>query len=1232
MSKNKINLYFSHTVEGLADILSKQVIAQQANGSVFNAPSVMVPNANMQRFLQLTLAKINGVCAHVAFPFLETGLFQIVNQLLGSGYQHKNGSMVAWSVWCLLHDDQLMNDPVYAPINTYLSDSSAESLLAAKRWQLSQKLAKLMLDYESQRPEMVHQWLQGHCVFTSCNKARLSQLEKMQQDLYVRLFKHEDTPDSITLFQATMLLDQIKSAKPQAAIHIFTPSRLSQLHRKLLVQLGQFMNIHIYSLNVCSEYWEDLQTEQEIRWQQNVLRPYKQHPIVTVDVDGQPIDSAETAEVFFELSSFADENELLKAWGKPGREALKLFSEVEEDAIHQSIIYQDDWLIPDFSGTETLLQVVQSNVLNRSSENNQIIDPKTFNSIQFACAPSVVREVEAVYNSILWNLQQNADLVLNDIAVLVTDMNVYRFVIEQVFEELNHEHQIQLSYAIVDSSAAKESRYAEAVLDLFAVLDDDFIRASVFKWLENPCVQAGNHFDYNDWQDWLLVVDQLGIYCGFSNLYPTDAVTNDEIEVDKLFTWQQGLARLHLSLATLPNDANAVDVSAIGAERIGQLSVLLETLYQYKLRLNKKQSAIQWEQQLNQMFDLLMAVPVDDQKEQNIQMALQQSLLQLAEAQPELLLSFADIKQFITHEIQQLPASKGSYLSGGVVCAALQPMRPIPFKLTYILGLDERTFPGQTVNETLDLTQRSRRIGDINPIENNNYLLLETLMCTREKLYLSYVGMDLLKDEVIEPSPTLSTLYRYCNDLVDFSSLEQQALPMTQLPLDASESGHFDGRDLESQDWRVNYAYSDYLTWAGRIRVDWQPQSQQLSPAQQRIWQQTQEVQTSEKPVQDLSLSDLYLKQTKDKLLVDSNNALQLDATELADYLANPQAAVLKQLGVNGKHPDDRSLVEHEPLQLPSLLKYQIFTESIQQWLHQPTDLTTVIQQQHQKHLRLSQAPLAFFADLTELSKVEVALNEQLKPQLVDKSFLGVLKVGSAKSHVAAELEVDAVEVSLKSGRKVQITALAEQLYQQDGYLSDQVIISTSKKNSLWNIKLLQPFVNWCLWQLSDQVKVAEVFKVHLVFPEKVQTIEFKPWYADSESFATRSTIENYLKQLLSDYLEKPAQFLPSELLSLFKVAVKPDVPQQIPFLKKSSKAKEISYLAYDPKDMTEADIAALVEKYHKGMQWPDYEEVFKLVEVQPSEEPLAAYRNHLMPLFTMVCAELGEIKQGAKS
>jgi len=496
---------------------------------------------------------------------------------------------------------------------------------------------------------------------------------------------------------------------------------------------------------------------------------------------------------------------------------------------------------------------------------------------------------------------------------------------------------------------------------------------------------------------------------------------------------------------------------------------------------------------------------------------------------------------------------------------------------------------------------------------------LETLMCTREKLYLSYVGMDLLKDEVIEPSSSFNTLYRYCESLIDFTKMEIDHLPIIQLPLDASESTHFDGSRLELQDWGINYAYSDYLLWISQHVPDWQPQAQQLTAAQLRAWQKVQTIKLQQQEI-NTSIS-LAQDNTENSHLNNPKEVIQIDANQLADYLANPQAAVLKQLGVNSKHPEDRSLLEHEPHTMPALLKHQIFNDSIQQWLEQPqtADLIAIIKLQHQKHLARSQAPLALFAGLAELSKVVNDLDEKLKTELADKQALGTLKIGPARTQVAADKTVDGLEVKLDSGQQVQINGLSERLYQQGGYLTDQVVISSSKQNGEWNKKLLKPFINYCLWQLSDQVQVAEVFKVHLVFPEKVQVVEFKPWFAAGESFATRSTIEAYLKQLVTGLLEKPAQFLPSELLNQFKITKKLDAATNIPFLKQTSKAKEINYLAYEQSDLTADDIQLITSKYHKEMQWPSYEEILKVVDVQRSDEPLMEYRHNLLPLFAMV-------------
>lgn len=1220
-SKTGINIFFSHSVERLVGALSVQLLQQQSSHSLFNAPKVLVPNANMQRYLQLSLAAKNGVCANVSFPFLETGLFHTVNELGRFNLQHLNSSSLAWMILGILKDETTANHSMYLPIHAYFDEQDSSQLRATKQWQLSQKLAVLFLDYESQRPEMIDRWLNNQCVFHNSTDSHLVELEAMQKNMYGQLTSASSELGLATLFQVANQLQHIDVDAKNQTIHLFTPSRLSQLHRRLILQLGQYMQVNIYQLNVCLEYWEDMQTEQELRWQQSKLDGLKSLNVEHFNQDGDAVTSScNESEVFDELKAIDGENALLRSWGKPGREALKLFSDIEDDAIYFSVKYSDDWLLPAEITHHSLLHNLQFNVLQRTQTEQQITQANQLKTIQMAAAPSIVREVEAVYNNILWNLKQDKGLLQNDIAILVTDMDKYRFVIEQVFETLNHQHKITLNYAIVDSSATTESRYAEAVLDLFVLIEDDFIRASVFKWLDNPCVQAANQFDEQDWQDWLIAADYLGIYSGFSYLYPEHTPPIDGVDVSTLYTWAKGLQRLHRSLAVINEDAESLRF--MDSASIGQFSVLLETVNQYKNKLQQTLTAAQWEPLLNRMFDLLLGIPANDNKEQFVQMTLQQSLIKLSKIQPELPLSFSDIKLFIQRELQQIPASKGSYLTGGVVCAALQPMRPIPFKITYVLGMDEKSFPGQLQRETLDLTNRSRRIGDINSIENKNYLFLETLMCTREKMYLSYVSQDLQKDETIEPSPVLMTLKAYCHELIDFNELPITEFPIIQIPLESSDGFAIDHKQLAYSDWTVNFSYCDLMLYSEKVGHDNLPSANTEQQASQlKLFKNTL---AQEKLPQNCSV--------KESIPAD-DNTIYLDANELAEFLINPQAAVLKKQGVNSKHPDDLSLVESEPQDISGLLKHQIFTDAVESWLENPqtASFNHLIQQHYTNQLEKAKAPVELFANLDSFEQTENLLNEKLRGELENCELIGGVRIGNSAVKQTPGMSVDAIELQLDSGQKVVVSGLAEMVFVANGHLSSQIVISSSSKDAVWNSKLMKPFINWCLWQLTAEVRVLEPFIVFLIFPKKIHPVALKPWATDALNFSTQSTIKQYLKSVISDYLSEQALFLPCELLNQLKIPKKEDTATRVPLLPKQSKAKLISYLAYAPDELITEDLNLIHDKYLAKLEWPSYEEILNVVDYRVASQPELAYNKYLMPLFTMVQGHIDN-KSGASS
>ena len=833
MPQRQIKLYFSHSVEHLAERLNQQLSLQRQNSSNILKPAeVIVPNGNMQKYLQLNMAKRSGICANVAFPFLETGLFQAT--LKGqnkTAVRMLNQGDLALKIWHKLADSGDLDPTVYQPIQHYFSSEESAALQSKKHWQLSQRLALLMMDYELKRPEMVQAWLEGGLVFAHSQDDRLRSLEVMQKDLYLSLMKGsevqgdvtqgDETRDEVqqlTLFQLWQQADwsQVSVPEETAAIHIFTPTRLSQFHRQLLCDLARCYEIHIYQLNVCAEYWQDMQTEGEDIWHQRLLA----QNVSATDSAGEPLlnnlNDSDLAESFFEMDDALIENPLLKAWGKPGREALKLYSELEEDAIHFDVSFSDEWLDSEQRRDDTLLHLLQDAILFRSQGDKELTQPNQLASLQITQAPSIYREVESVYHNILWHLKQDETLEPSDVALLVTDMDKYRFVIEQVFGELNRQQGIHLNYALVDASVTVESSYARAVLSLFDLLAHDFMRAEVFQWLRNPCVMSALQLTDGDWDDWLQTASQLGIFAGFEQLYQAaDEATEDNDDLGKRFTWSQGLRRLHVYLANETTEHSLLD-----ADGIGKLSVLLDYLHHQHQLLTQERSAQAWEALLSRLFETLLAIPEALPREQSVQMALSQSLLKLSKQVPGMTLNFHDVRNFIEAELNDLSASKGHYLTGGVVCAALQPMRPIPFKVTYVLGLDAPSFPGGLRFDTLDLSNRSRRIGDINQIENKQYLFLETLMCSREKLYLSYVGEDLRKAEQIERSSVLDELADFAMTFIDEAQMGQSlaaplkaplnTFPETKLPLDSKDSALFRFDDSCFADMPVNFSLADH--------------------------------------------------------------------------------------------------------------------------------------------------------------------------------------------------------------------------------------------------------------------------------------------------------------------------------------------------------------------------------------------------------------------------------------
>ena len=225
----------------------------------------------------------------------------------------------------------------------------------------------------------------------------------------------------------------------------------------------------------------------------------------------------------------------------------------------------------------------------------------------------------------------------------------------------------------------------------------------------------------------------------------------------------------------------------------------------------------QWQQRFFKTCDQLIEIPEDFKGEAVVRQALLKAFdnlelydhLQEDASSPALDVDL--IKEFIRANLGSISGGHGNYLTGGVTISALQPMRPIPFRIVYVLGMQEGYFPGKADLSSLDLRLSKRRIGDISLPERNCYLFLEMLLSVRQKLYISYVARDLQKDRLQQPCSVINQLKRYI-ELEIFS--DGQPFRVSEVPLAGCSDRYLDPDAISAwSDVLVNDSLTDRVAY-----------------------------------------------------------------------------------------------------------------------------------------------------------------------------------------------------------------------------------------------------------------------------------------------------------------------------------------------------------------------------------------------------------------------------------
>ncbi|MBS1765894.1 MAG: exodeoxyribonuclease V subunit gamma [Acidobacteria bacterium] len=507
-----------------------------------------------------------------------------------------------------------------------------------------------------------------------------------------RLFKAVDAELSSAGFLCpTDLPDEAANLRwPEGALFV-SLNTLAPAYLELMRRLGERADLAFFVLNPCEGYWGD-------------------HP---------------SRKAFLDHGVAPEGHPALGLWGRPGRDFVARLYDLAEgqDECHY-----------DRPGRATLLSALQDDML-------AMREPLHFEggdrSLRILAAPGARREAEVVATEI-WNLLEASQgaLTFADIAIVVpaSESETYLGHLRAAFEDAG-----RLPLAFESGTRGTQSLLAEACGLLLDLLGSEATRAAVLRFLRHPASVARR--PDLDADAALALCERTGIVRGLDT---ADFEGTYLFGLDRLH-WAQGLDRAALA-AFLPDGLapQGRDLPAATVDRDAALALdaLIEDLRVWRGPALRDPKA--WVEAFLRLVDRHLGD--DGEAWVRARRAARERLMELARYAPEGLpapdLAFPEARALMRAKLAQMDDRPEG--GGGIRVSTAMPMRAVPYRAVFVMGLAEGLFPATDRVDALDLRQKegNRRGGDLGRAEQDRYLFLEQILSARDALRLSYPSAD----------------------------------------------------------------------------------------------------------------------------------------------------------------------------------------------------------------------------------------------------------------------------------------------------------------------------------------------------------------------------------------------------------------------------------------------------------------------------------------------------------
>ncbi len=716
-----IHIHYSNRFEILADVLGERVLARTKHPLC--ADVVAVSHPGLRRWLSLELATRKGVAANIEFPLPATLIWRLLRAVLPDIDERSafDPESLRWAVAAELEGVGASS----GPLRTYLDAADARM-----RHDLASRLARQLDQYLVYRPDWVRRWANGERALPGNAPARLQASEAWQSHL-LRVLRerlgNSDWLSALERFGAEAKAGNISADVLPAQVHLFAAASLSPAYVDVLAQFGEVIDVYLYVLNPCREYWGDL-----------------------LPVRAQPPSLTEREALYFTAA-----NPLLGSWGRVGRDLidrLQGLPSIEQEHYAQT------------SG-DSRLASLHREILDLEPAHQ--LSASTDRSIQVHVCHSPMREMEVLHDQLLALFDAIPDLDPSDVVVMTPRIDAYAPAIRAVFTRTGTGSSIP--FAVADRQSVSASAMVGAFFDLIETGSSRLQADAVLGLLGRAPIRRRFGIEEEDLAPIALWVEESGVRWGAD----AERKAASGLPAEDLHTWRFGIDRMLLGVAMAGErrqvfaGLHPYDGTAGGDyELLGRFVGFVDAVLAFASQLEGMCSVSDWSGLLRRASSLFFAPDgIEESELQSVLRALDALTSNAANARFEQEVPL----DVIVDELKALLPGMGAaaatesslMFSGRVTFCELVPLRSVPFRIVCLVGMNDGAYPRRGAALGFDLMARYPRKGDRNPRDDDRYLFLEAILAARDSLYVSYVGMDQRDNTAIPPSPLVSELLDY---------------------------------------------------------------------------------------------------------------------------------------------------------------------------------------------------------------------------------------------------------------------------------------------------------------------------------------------------------------------------------------------------------------------------------------------------------------------------------------